>query len=155
MSVPFDPAVTAAIAREGAGVEGGLLPILHALQARFGWIPPEAVAIVAHELNLTRAEVHGVVTFYHDFRSEPAGAHVLKLCMAEACQARGAREVCAKLETTLGVKLGETAPDRSITFEPIYCLGLCGSGPNAMADNKLFADLEGRGFERCLKVVRS
>jgi formate dehydrogenase subunit gamma len=155
MAAPFDPALARTIAREGAHIEGALLPILHTLQARFGWIPPEAVAIVADELNLSRAEVHGVVTFYHDFRAEPAGEHVLKLCMAEACQARGARRIVEKLEETLGVKLGETKPDRSITFEPIYCLGLCGNGPNAMLDNKLYADLEGRGFARCLKVMRS
>lgn len=152
---PFDAAEAEAIAQEHAPVEGALLPILHALQSRFGCIPPEAVPVVARVLNLSRAEVHGVISFYHDFRSVPAGAKVVKLCMAEACQARGARQVSKKLEEALGVKLGETSADRSVTLEPIYCLGLCGIGPNAMIEGRPYADLEGHGFARCLKVVRS
>lgn len=153
--LPFDAELVAKIAREGASVEGPLLPVLHAIQSRFGCVSPAAVAIVANVLNLSRAEVHGVVSFYHDFRSEPAGNRVLKLCMAEACQSRGARRVSAKLEETLGVKIGETKPDRSISLEPIYCLGLCGNGPAAMVEGRLYADLEGRGFERCMKAINT
>lgn len=151
-SSDFDPAEAARLAL-GHPHEGALLPILHSLQAHFGWIAPEAVAWVAERLNLTRAEVHGVVSFYHDFRDQPAGRRVIKVCQAEACQARGSRQVTAQLEAHLGVKLGQTAPDRSLTLEPVYCLGLCGNGPAALIDGRPYADLGGRGLERCLKVV--
>jgi formate dehydrogenase subunit gamma len=143
--VPFDPAAAERIAREGASTEGALLPVLHALQHHFGCVPAAAVPIVADVLNLSRAEVHGVVSFYHDFRSEPAGEHHVKLCLAEACQARG--------EDALGVAMGQTAPDRSVTLEPVYCLGLCGNGPAALVDGRPYADLGGRGFDRCMKAV--
>lgn len=152
---PFDPAECEAIARDLARTEGPLLPILHAVQARFGCIPFEAVPVIAEVLNLTRAEVHGVISFYHDFRTEPAGARVVKLCMAEACQARGARQVSAKIEETLGVKMGETKADRSVTLEAVYCLGLCGTGPAALVEGRPYSELDGRGFARCLKAVRS
>ncbi len=152
-SSDFDPAEAAQLALQHPQLEGALLPILHRLQERFGWIAPEAVAWVAERLNLSRAEVHGVVSFYHDFRDRPAGRQVIKLCQAEACQARGSRQVTAQLEARLGVKLGHTAPDRSLTLEPVYCLGLCGNGPAALVDGRPYADLAGRGLERCLKVV--
>jgi len=152
-SSDFDPAEAARLTREHSHQEGALLPILHALQGRFGWIAPEAVAWVAERLNLSRAEVHGVVSFYHDFREHPAGRQVIKVCQAEACQARGARHVTAQLEERLGVKLGQTAPDRSLTLEPVYCLGLCGNGPAALVDGRPYADLSGRGLARCLKGV--
>ncbi len=148
-----DAAEVARIARAGAAVEGPLLPVLHALQARFGCVSDEAVRIVADVLNLSRAEVHGVVSFYHDFRSEPVGARVVKLCVAEACQARGVGAVTARLESALGVALGATAPDRSLTLESVYCLGLCGNGPAALVDGRPFADLGGRGFARCVKAA--
>jgi formate dehydrogenase subunit gamma len=148
---PFDPAEAERIARAGASTEGALLPVLHAIQEHFRCVPPESVPIIAEVLNLSRADVHGVVSFYHDFRTEPAGAHHLKLCLAEACQARGVRAVEARLEQTLGVKMGQTTP--ALTLEPVYCLGLCGNGPAALVDGKPYADLGGRGFDRCLKAV--
>lgn len=152
---PFDAAEAEKIARAHAPTEGALLPVLHEVQARFGYVPPEAVRIVASVLNLSRAEVHGVVSFYHDFRTEPPGAKVVKLCLAEACQARGVKQVSARMESELGVSLGETAEDGSVTLLPVYCLGLCGNGPAALVEDRPYADLGARGFERCLKAVRS
>lgn len=123
-------------------VEGGTIVILHALQEAFGYVPEAAVPMVAHALNLSRAEVHGVVTFYHDFRREPAGAHVLKLCRAEACQAAGGDALAERAERKLGVKIGETTTDRRVTLEPIYCLGLCATAPSAMLDGRVVGRLD-------------
>jgi formate dehydrogenase subunit gamma len=124
------------------GRDGPLLPILHDLQAMFGCVPEAAVPQVAEALNLSRAEVHGVVTFYHDFRREPAGRHVLKMCRAEACQAAGCEALAAHAEGKLGVKFGDTSADGRVTLEPIYCLGLCSVSPAAMLDGKLHARLD-------------
>jgi formate dehydrogenase subunit gamma len=125
-----------------AGGEGALLPVLHAVQAAFGHVPDEAVPIVAKALNLSRADVHGVVSFYHDFRAAPAGERVIKLCQAEACQARGARALAAEAERRLGVRLGETSADGALTVEAVYCLGLCASGPSAQVDEVPVARLD-------------
>lgn len=126
----------AAIIDEFDGREGPLLPILHGVQAEFGFMPPEAVPVIAQALNLSRAEVHGVVTFYHDFRQKPAGRHVLKLCQAEACQAMGSDDVTATLKRRLGIDLHETTPDGALTIEPVYCLGLCACAPAALLDGE-------------------
>lgn len=133
---------------------GALLPILHELQQSFGHIPAEAVALVAAELNLSRADVHGVVTFYHDFRTAPAGRNVLKVCRAEACQARGADQVVRHAEQRLGVALGETTPDQRFTVEATYCLGLCASGPSAMLNDRVVARLDGEKLDALLLEAR-
>lgn len=117
--------------------EGPLLPILHDVQEEFGHIPQEAVPVIARGLNLSRAEVHGVVTFYHDFREEPAGRHTIKLCRAEACQSMGSDRIADRLERALGLKFGETASDGSVTLEAVYCLGLCACAPAAMVDGRI------------------
>lgn len=122
--------------------EGAALPILHALQAAFGFISDEDIRLVADALNLSRAEVHGVVSFYHDFRREPAGRHVLKLCRAEACQAAGGDALAARAEAKLGVALGNTTADERVTLEPIYCLGLCATAPSAMLDGRVIGRLD-------------
>ena len=122
-------------------VEGGTLVILHALQEAFGYVPQPAIPMVAEALNLSRAEVHGVFTFYHDFRHEPAGRHVLKLCRAEACQAAGGDALAARAEQKLGIVIGETTADRRVTLEPIYCLGLCATAPSAMLDGRVVGRL--------------
>jgi formate dehydrogenase subunit gamma len=124
------------------GRPGALLPILHDLQARFGHIPAPAEPLIAQALNITRAEVHGVITFYHDFRREPPGRHVLKLCRAEACQACGGDALAAQAEQKLGVKFGETSVDGRVTLEPVYCLGLCSVSPSAMIDGRIVARLD-------------
>jgi formate dehydrogenase subunit gamma len=128
---PWNPERGAEIIAEHAHVEGGTLVILRALQAAFGYVPEPAIPMIASALNLSRAEVHGVFTFYHDFRHEPAGRHILKLCRAEACQAVGGDALAARAEAKLGIALGNTTADMRVTLEPIYCLGLCATAPSA------------------------
>ena len=125
---------TAAIAQRLSHREGPLLPILHAVQEEFGHVPEGSLPVIADHLNLSRAEVHGVVSFYHDFRREPAGRHVIKVCRAEACQAAGGDASADRLLTLLGLKMGETASDGSVTVEAVYCLGLCACAPAALVD---------------------
>ncbi len=130
--------------------EGALLPLLHAIQEKLGYIPGSAVPQLARLLNLSRAEVHGTLSFYHDFREVPAGRRVLKLCQAEACQARGAREVRAAVERRFGLQLGQTGADGAVTLEPVYCLGLCASGPAALVDGQPVARLAPDDLDRLL-----
>ena len=118
-------------------LEGPLLPILHAVQAEWGHVPAPAIPILAEALNLGRAEVHGVVSFYHDFRGSPAGRTVIKLCAAEACQAQGARALLRETLKAFGLSAYGTTPDGRVTVEPVYCLGLCATGPAAMVDGAL------------------
>jgi formate dehydrogenase subunit gamma len=139
---PWSAARAAEIIASEAGREGAMLPILHALQAEFGYVDRAAEPMIAEALNLTRAEVHGVVTFYHDFRREPAGRHVLKLCAAEACQAAGGDALAARAEQRLGTPLGTTAPGGSVTLEAVYCLGLCATAPSAMLDGRVIGRLD-------------
>ncbi|MFN0171854.1 MAG: formate dehydrogenase subunit gamma [Bryobacteraceae bacterium] len=124
--------------RELEHLPGALLPVLHALQTEFGYIDVRAVPVIAKQLNLSEAEVHGVIGFYHDFRHLPAGRHVLRVCRAEACQSMGCDRLIAHLEQRTGVKLGATAADRSLTIEPVYCLGNCALSPAIMLDEKLY-----------------
>lgn len=138
---PWSPQRALEIIEEHKSLEGPALPILHAIQHAFGYVPELAIPMIAEALNLSRAEVHGVVTFYHDFRSEPAGKRVLKLCRAEACQAAGGDALAARAEQKLGVELGNTTSDGRVTLEPIYCLGLCATAPSAMLDGRLVGRL--------------
>jgi formate dehydrogenase subunit gamma len=131
-------------------LEGPLLPILHALQEEFGYIDQAAEPLIADALNITRAEVHGVVTFYHDFRSQPAGRHVLKLCRAEACQAAGGEALAARAESRLGIAFGSTTADGRITLEPVFCLGLCSVSPSAMIDGRIVARLDEKKLDTLL-----
>jgi formate dehydrogenase subunit gamma len=142
ISEPWNAARGAEIIAEHAHLEGATLVILHALQEAFGYVPEQAIPMVAHTLNLSRAEVHGVFTFYHDFRREPAGRHVLKLCRAEACQAAGGDALAARAEAKLGVSIGNTTADDRVTLEPIYCLGLCATAPSAMLDGRVVGRLD-------------
>ena len=123
-------------------VPGGLLPLLHAIQKAFGFIPPDEVPTIAHAMNLSRAEVHGVISFYHDFRSEPAGRHTLQICRAEACQAMGSRELEAHAKASLGIEYGGTTPDGAITLEPVYCLGNCACSPSVRIDDSVHARVD-------------
>jgi formate dehydrogenase subunit gamma len=116
--------------------------MLHALQEAFGYVPEPAIPMIAQALNLSRAEVHGVFTFYHDFRHQPAGRRVLKLCRAEACQAAGGDALAARAEAKLGVAMGHTTADERVTLEPIYCLGLCATAPSAMLDGRVVGRLD-------------
>ena len=139
---PWNEARGAEIIAEHDELEGATLVILHALQEAFGYVPEPAIPMIASALNLSRAETHGVFTFYHDFRREPAGRHVLKLCRAEACQAAGADALAARAEAKLGIALGNTTPDARVTLEPIYCLGLCATAPSAMVDGRVVGRLD-------------
>ena len=139
---PWDEARGAEIIAEHSQREGATLVILHALQKAFGHVPEPAIPMVAAALNLSRAEVHGVFTFYHDFRKDPPGRHVLKLCRAEACQAAGGETLASHAETRLGIPCGETTADRLVTLEPVYCLGLCATAPSAMLDGRLVGRLD-------------
>jgi formate dehydrogenase subunit gamma len=124
------------------GIEGPLLPILHAIQAEFGHIPQAALPQIAQNLNLSKAEVHGVMTFYHDFREVPAGKHVVKLCRAESCKSMGADRVAAHAQGALGIEWHETTKDGRVTLEPIFCLGLCACAPAAMVDGKIIGRVD-------------
>ena len=115
---------------------GALLPILHALQEEFGYIDDAMIPLIAEALNISHAEVHGVISFYHDFRRAPAGRHVLQICRAESCQSMGSNSLIAHVEKSLGVKLGETTADGSFTLRPVYCLGNCALSPAVMLDGQ-------------------
>jgi formate dehydrogenase subunit gamma len=116
---------------------GPLIEVLHAIQAELGYIPPAAIPLVASELNLSRAEVHGVVSFYHFFRSTPAGAHTVSVCRAESCQAVGGEALAAHARQRLGVDFHGTTPDGRFSLEPVYCLGNCACSPAVMIDGRL------------------
>jgi formate dehydrogenase subunit gamma len=139
---PWSKARGAEIIAEHHKLEGATLVILHALQEAFGYVPEPAIPMIASALSLSRAEVYGVFTFYHDFRREPAGRHVLKLCRAEACQAAGGDALAARAEAKLGIALGNTTADAHVTLEPIYCLGLCATAPSAMLDGRVIGRLD-------------
>ena len=136
------------------GMEGPLLPILHAIQADFGHVPQEALPIIARDLNLSRAEVHGVMSFYHDFREAPAGQHVLKLCRAEACKAMGADALATHARGALGIDWHETTKDGKVTLEPVFCLGLCACGPAALVDGKLVGRVDAAKLDRLLGEMK-
>jgi len=133
--------------------DGAMLPILHALQEIFGYVPEAAVPLVADALNLSRAEVHGVVSFYHHFRRSQSGRHVLKLCRAEACQSMGADKLAACARSRLGVEWGETTSDGRLTLEAVFCLGLCATAPSAMIDGKLVGRMNEASLTRLLAEV--
>lgn len=125
-----------------------LLPLLHALQHEIGYIDDAAVPYIADALNISRADVHGVITFYHDFRRKPAGRHIVKLCRAESCQARGGKAMERAAAIRLGVDLGETRADGAVTLEAVYCLGLCAIGPSALVDGRPVARIDAAALDR-------
>jgi formate dehydrogenase subunit gamma len=132
------------------GTAGALLPVLHAVQAAFGHIDDAAVVVIAEQLNLSRADVHGVLTFYHDFRRQPAGRTVLRICRAEACQAMGSDALIAHAEHRLAMAIGSTRADGAISLEPVYCLGLCSAAPSAMIDGRIVARLSPQRLDALL-----
>jgi len=133
---------------------GPLLPVLHAIQDTLDYIPSDAVPMIASALNLSRAEVHGVMTFYHDFRSTPSGEHVVHLCRAEACQAAGARELERHARESLGVGFGETTADGLVTLEPVYCLGNCACSPSILIDDEIHARVSPARFDELVELLR-
>jgi formate dehydrogenase subunit gamma len=152
--VPWNQDLALAVIAEHVGLEGATLPILHALQAAFGCVPQDAEPLVAEALNLSRAEVHGVVTFYHEFRRTPPGRHVLRVCRAEACQAVGAQAVADRAQHILGVTWHGTSTDGAVTLEPVYCLGLCATGPSALLDGAPLVRLNAARLDGMLEALR-
>ena len=146
-------AVRAAVDRHRE-TPGALLPVLHAVQDALGHVPKDAVPLIAFELNLSRAEVHGVVSFYHYFRQQPPGRHVVHLCRAEACQSVGAVALEAHAKRSLGVDYHETTPDGAITLEPVYCLGNCALGPALMIDGRLQGRVTPQRFDQLMARAR-
>lgn len=126
---------------------GALLPILHAIQDRFGFVPEDAVPIIAQSLQQTRAEVHGVLSFYHHFRTTPPGSHVVQICRAEACQAMGVRTLETHIKSRLGINYHQTTPDREITLEAVYCLGNCACGPSLRVDDRVYGRVTPEAFD--------
>jgi len=133
---PFDAGRALTLIREFQNTEGALLPILHALQEEFGYVDEATVPMIADALNISKAEVQGVLSFYHDFRHHPPGRHELRLCRAEACQSMGCDRTISHVERRLGVKLGQTTPDEMFTLREVFCLGLCAHSPAAMLDGE-------------------
>jgi formate dehydrogenase subunit gamma len=134
---------------------GSLLPILHDVQAEFGHIPAGAVGPIALALHQSRAEIHGVISFYHDFRRTPPGRHVLKICQAESCQAVGSRALTAHVEQQLGCRLGATSADGAVTIEPVYCLGNCACSPAVLLDGELHGRVDAELVDRLLQQARA
>jgi formate dehydrogenase subunit gamma len=151
---PWAASRAAEIIAAHAGREGATLPILHAIQETFGYVPAAAIPLIAEALNLTRAEVHGIASFYHDFRRAPPGRHVLKLCRAEACQSLGADRVAAEVRARLDVDWHDTTPDGGVTLEPVFCLGLCAVGPSGMLDGQPLGRLDAARVEAAVDAVR-
>jgi len=129
------------------GKVGALMPVLHSIQETFGYIPADAVPILAGAMNLSRAEIHGVMGFYHDFRSEPPGEYTVQLCRAEACQSMGARELEAHACKRLGIRFGETTGNGLFSLEPVYCLGNCACSPSIRIGDRTFARVSADKFD--------
>ena len=151
-AIPTEERVREIIA-EHTGLEGPLLPIFHAIQAEWGHVPQMAIPVIAEALNIGRAEVHGTMSFYHDFRTEPAGRHVVKLCRAEACQAVGADRLADHARSKLGVDWHETTKNGNLTLEPVFCLGLCACGPAALVDGKVVGRVDEAKLDRIIAEV--
>ena len=148
----WSEAETLAIVGRHAHREGPLLPILHEVQETFGYVPQATVPVIAEALNLSRAEVYGVVSFYHDFRLEPPGRHVVRLCRAEACQSMGGEALVEHAEARLGTRCGGTSAG-GITLEAVYCLGLCATSPSAMVDGHVLGRMTPEKLDAVLDKV--
>lgn len=136
-----------------APTDGGLLPALQDIQEDLGHIPTEALPAIAGAFGLSTAEVHGVVSFYHDFHTQPLGRHVVQVCQAESCQACGGRALTAHIETRLGVRLGETRADGEVSLQPVYCLGNCARSPALQIDGQGYADLDAAACDALLDAL--
>ena len=152
--IPLDMDAVAAIVAQRKAMPGAMLPILHGIQEKVGYIPSQAVPLIAQELNVSRAEVHGVITYYHHFRQTPPGRHVLRICRAEACQAVGADALAAHATAVLACDFHETTADRAFTLEPVYCLGQCACGPAIMIGDDLHARVSPDKLNRLLDAKR-
>lgn len=149
-----DSADIARIVAARRDMPGALLPILHEIQDTQGYIPADVVPVIAKALNLSRAEVHGVITFYHHFREQPAGRHVVQVCRAEACQSVGADALAEHACRKLGCDFHETTADGQYTLEPVYCLGQCATGPSMMIGDRIHARVDAKRFDKLVDAVR-
>ena len=153
-AVALKEIVEAAVGAHRARI-GALLPVLHEIQGKLGHVPPDAVPMIAAALNLSRAEVHGVMSFYHDFRTEPAGEHTVHLCRAEACQAMGARELERHVHERLGIGFGETTSNGMFSLEPVYCLGNCACPPSLRIDDEIHARVSAEKFDELISRLEA
>lgn len=132
--------------------EGALLPILHQIQKELGFIPPNSIERIAQKLRITGAEVHGVISFYHQFRTSPGGKHKIQVCRAEACQARGSTSLEQHAKATLGVDYHQTTEDKKFSLDAVYCLGNCATGPNIRINDELYGRVTNDRFEKILST---
>ena len=139
---------------ERKALPGALLPILHAIQDHLGYVPDEAVPLIAKALNQSRAEVHGVITYYRHFRRHPPGKHVMQICRAEACQANGSEALAAHAQAILGCDFHATSSDGKVTLEPVYCLGHCAVGPNIQIDDDIHARIDAEALSAFVQTLR-
>ncbi len=144
----WTPAQLQAVIDAHQSTPGAMLPMLHAIQDRFGFIPDAAVPLIADALRHTRAEVHGIISFYHHFRTHPPGRSVIQICRAEACQSVGSRQLEAHAKATLGVDYHQTTPDHEFTLEPVYCLGNCACGPSIRVNDDVFGRMTPEQFDQ-------
>jgi formate dehydrogenase subunit gamma len=154
MPTRYDAEIGSEIIRRFGARPEMLVQILHGFLERYRYVPPEAVPQIASELNLSRADVHGVVSFYHDFRSSPPGDTVIRICQAESCQAMGSRALTAHAKKTLGIDFNETTPDGKITLEAVYCLGNCACSPALMVNGRVHGRIDEAAFDRLLDGPR-
>lgn len=150
----FDPVAVDQIVAAHRDLPGALLPILHEINRHFGYIPHQAVAVIAAGLNLSRAEVHGVVSFYHDFRSAPPGRHVIRICRAESCQAMGSSALEDHIARAIGAAVGQASADAEFSFEAVYCFGNCACSPALEIDGELQGRATARTFDAALALLR-
>ncbi|MEZ0154552.1 MAG: formate dehydrogenase subunit gamma [Candidatus Reddybacter sp.] len=153
MTPTFDKAAIDAIIAQHQERPGALLPILHDIQHTAGYVPAETVPAIATALNLSRAEVHGVISFYHHFHSQPMGQHTVQICRAEACQAVGARELEQHATSTLATELGNTTTDGKFSLEPVYCLGNCACGPSVQIGDEVHARVTPERFDALISQL--
>jgi len=153
MTTKYDASIAAEIINKYEARPEMLVQILHGFVERYGFVGDDAIRQIAKELNLSRAEVHGVVSFYHDFRTEPPGRHIVKICQAEACQAMGSRALTAHAEEKLGVALNNTRSDGSVTLEPVYCLGNCACSPAVMIGEKVYGRMDSEKLDGLLESL--
>ncbi len=149
-AISFDKEAVLEIIAERRLIPGAMLPMLHAIQDKVGYIPSDVIPLIAEELNLSRAEVHGVVTYYHFFRQHPAGKHVVQICRAEACQSNGGNALADHAQKKLGCHFHETTSDGELTLEPVYCLGQCGCAPAMMVDDDIYGRVTPEKFDQLL-----
>jgi formate dehydrogenase subunit gamma len=154
-AAPYNEARAREIIEAHLGLEGPALPILHAIREEFGYVPEPVIREMATALNVSRAEMHGVVTFYHDFNREPHGCHVLKLCRAESCQSMGAEKLFTDFLRKLKIEWGQTTPDGALTVEAVYCLGLCAHSPSALLDDEPIGCVDAEKLNEIVAEARS